>query len=830
MIKWLIIILLSIQICGQTKLPSSRQNYELEKLMQTFKDTKKIKFTAKDFVTKYSIYIAFMLALPLNAQIVITSGDSYGSNLDRTPPSVPSNLHIVAISDDSLLAYWTNPPEADFNRNVVWFWGAVKDSTSNDSIYFTSLKPNTTYGFRVLAVDDSSNRSAYSDSITATTLDTTTSGGSLPAAPTNLIVTDSLDALTLQWTANPPNATFFDIQRDDVDYDTVAFAGESVLVTWNETATVDGVYHEYKVKARNATGSSAYCDSVIAERYTSNTYYVSSGGSNSNSGTNPNLAWATLSKVNASWLEGKNVYFKKGETFNGNLTIQNNNVTLASYGEGLKPVITLYEAIPGWATASNWSLYTTNVYRMAINPDSKQIWRLWLNGTEAELEASRGNVDSAGEFFHAGWDGYLYIYSATKPSSAFTSIEYSGGIRTGGDIYQTVSLKNANYAKLDGLDIQGGLYATLGISGSSYDTIRNCNIGKNSQMYAVRGNNIYWDYSSESSDYNVFYNDTLDNNWARSHYDEANASDGGDGTYGIAMEHNASSWDIYDNYVANFWFPFQIISSYDGESRYHKIHDNEITNTVNLTMGYPLTLLGIKAINNGFTNIEYYNNYCHNIYSFVEIFASGNKIYYNIFKDFRKGTAQYQSSDHGLALYMATDNYNYGGNIAGVDSNYIFNNTIDSTYRAAYNSDNDVYQWFYNNLILDANYYGDYSNNCAIEVSFWERGKHKNNLFYKTGSTSSTLFIDQTGLNEQTFTVDEWNAYASGRTGKEQSGNIFPTGKTKQQIMLPDFTIPTGSPALNAGIDIDALLSDGFKDRNGNTVNQTAPNIGAIDN
>jgi hypothetical protein len=43
--------------------------------------------------------------------------------------------------------------------------------------------------------------------------------------------------------------------------------------------------------------------------------------------------------------------------------------------------------------------------------------------------------------------------------------------------------------------------------------------------------------------------------------------------------------------------------------------------------------------------------------------------------------------------------------------------------------------------------------------------------------------------------------------------------------------LPTGSAAkTNKGIDVDALLPDGFVDRLGNTVSQTAPNIGAIDN
>jgi hypothetical protein len=71
-------------------------------------------------------------------------------------------------------------------------------------------------------------------------------------------------------------------------------------------------------------------------------YYVSSTGSDANSGTSAGNAWATINKVNnTAFLPGDALYFEGGQTFNGNISLTSedannadNLFVISSYGAG----------------------------------------------------------------------------------------------------------------------------------------------------------------------------------------------------------------------------------------------------------------------------------------------------------------------------------------------------------------------------------------------------------------------------------------------------------------------------------------------------------------
>lgn len=72
------------------------------------------------------------------------------------------------------------------------------------------------------------------------------------------------------------------------------------------------------------------------------TYYVdATGGLDANSGTSTDAAWKTIAKVNAkTFSAGDYVYFKRGETWNEQLTIAQsgtvgNPITFDAYGIGV---------------------------------------------------------------------------------------------------------------------------------------------------------------------------------------------------------------------------------------------------------------------------------------------------------------------------------------------------------------------------------------------------------------------------------------------------------------------------------------------------------------
>ncbi len=103
-------------------------------------------------------------------------------------------------------------------------------------------------------------------------------------------------------------------------------------------------------------------NTVDTSKWSGKIYYVSNDGSDSNSGTSPDKAWKTLSKVNSTtFSNGTAVLFARGDTWRGCL-IARAGVTYSSYGTGEKPQI--YGSPENGTGVANWSLLsgTTNIW------------------------------------------------------------------------------------------------------------------------------------------------------------------------------------------------------------------------------------------------------------------------------------------------------------------------------------------------------------------------------------------------------------------------------------------------------------------------------------
>jgi len=106
------------------------------------------------------------------------------------------------------------------------------------------------------------------------------------------------------------------------------------------------------------------------------TYYVSTNGSDFNSGTSPSAAWKTISKINSviSILNpGDQILFEKGNTFFGTLNVTKsgalgNEIVFGSYGNGNLPVITGKKLITGWIQ------YSGNIYKKVLSDTVSQIY------------------------------------------------------------------------------------------------------------------------------------------------------------------------------------------------------------------------------------------------------------------------------------------------------------------------------------------------------------------------------------------------------------------------------------------------------------------------
>ena len=279
----------------------------------------------------------------------------------------------------------------------------------------------------------------------------------------------------------------------------------------------------------------------------------------------------------------------------------------------------------------------------------------------------------------------------------------------------------------------------------------------------------------------------------------------------------ASNWDIHDNYIKDWWFGIYTGTGENANQKsfYHKIYNNEIESP-NFSYGKGIQITSWRLPTTGYyTWCTVYNNYIHNIRAAgMSISSSGNKVCFNIIDsiDVSRCPEKGDQSNSGMGIELVIDHsWGLGGTL---DSNYVFNNTFYRLNRTAMN-------WYdpftYNNLFLQ----NSMSTSNALTIS-QSSFKYKNNLFYKSGSNSSTTFIWKAGTSDY-YSIPTFNSL-----GGNISGNIYPTGKTLSQIMNGNYTLPSGSPALNAGIDISSLIPEGFTDRLGNLVNRTNPDIGAI--
>ncbi len=88
------------------------------------------------------------------------------------------------------------------------------------------------------------------------------------------------------------------------------------------------------------------------------TYYVSTSGNDSNSGTSESSPWKTISKVNSSTFQpGDNILFKRGETWREALAVPSNGsagnpITFGAYGSREKPIINGADLVTTWVAGS----------------------------------------------------------------------------------------------------------------------------------------------------------------------------------------------------------------------------------------------------------------------------------------------------------------------------------------------------------------------------------------------------------------------------------------------------------------------------------------------
>lgn len=179
---------------------------------------------------------------------------------DKDPPASPSGLQANAIGSSQINLDWRDNTEDDLDHYNIYRsrtpgftpgTSTLAGTSGGSSFSDTDLQAETTYYYKITAVDESMNESGPSSQVSATTL---TPDPDPPGAPTGLSVTstDSF-SVTLDWNDNPePDISKYRIYRSRTAGFTPGsstHAGDSLESGYTDTGLDPQTTYYYRVRA-----------------------------------------------------------------------------------------------------------------------------------------------------------------------------------------------------------------------------------------------------------------------------------------------------------------------------------------------------------------------------------------------------------------------------------------------------------------------------------------------------------------------------------------------------------------------------------------------------
>ena len=186
----------------------------------------------------------------LLAFAVLAPPASAAAKRDTTPPSTPTNVRVVGVTEDSITIAWDASTDNSGKLHAYIAGGIYHPATSLTKT-FTGLVPNTTRTYRVQAIDPSGNMSAVSEPVTATTSPDTTA----PTTPTNLKVTGTgISTVSLSWDRSSDRWAFrYDVLMDGQVVATIQhpYIGTPAITL----RKIRPGHHAFQVRARDTAGN-----------------------------------------------------------------------------------------------------------------------------------------------------------------------------------------------------------------------------------------------------------------------------------------------------------------------------------------------------------------------------------------------------------------------------------------------------------------------------------------------------------------------------------------------------------------------------------------------
>ena len=175
---------------------------------------------------------------------------------DRTAPSVPTNVHITAVTEDTISLAWTASTDNSgaIHHYVTCYSGwlipgayCIWGSPTPPAKTITGLIPGTEFSFQVKAVDAAGNESALSTAVSGSTAPDVTP----PTPPTNLRVTATTpSSVSLAWGSSSDR--WWPTYQLLMDGAVVANLGDLVYRLRHLTP---GTTHVFTVRAKDPSGN-----------------------------------------------------------------------------------------------------------------------------------------------------------------------------------------------------------------------------------------------------------------------------------------------------------------------------------------------------------------------------------------------------------------------------------------------------------------------------------------------------------------------------------------------------------------------------------------------